>query len=234
MIEVIGMNTYYETSHILFDVTFDVHRGEVVCLLGRNGAGKTTVIHSIMGLIQPRSGSIKFEGNELIKTTSYYRAQRGMGFVPDARRIFPTLTVRENLEIAEKKASHDDQQPWTVDRIYELFPVLQDLESRKGAHLSGGEQQMLAIARALMGNPILILMDEPAEGLSPLIVRTLKEQVLKLKKQGQTILLSEQNLPFALAVSDRGYVIEKGVIRYQGSISELEANEEVKRSYLMV
>lgn len=233
ILEVTDINTYYGTSHILFDVSLSVDRGEVVCLLGRNGVGKTTTMRSIMGLTHPRSGSVKFKGTELMEKPPYERAKRGMGFVPDDRRIFPTLTVRENLELGMKEGA-ERQEPWTVDGVYELFPLLRDLDSHQGGHLSGGERQMLTIARTLMGNPTLLLMDEPAEGLGPLVVRTLMEQVLKLKELGQTILLSEQNLPFALAVSERAYVIEKGAIRYQGSIRELEANDEVKKKYLMV
>ena len=234
ILEVTKINTYYGTSHVLFDVSLGVDKGEVVCLLGRNGAGKTTTIHSIMGLTYPRSGSVKFIGVELSRKPAHDRAKRGMGFVPDNRRIFPTLTVRENLEIGEKKADHGGQDPWTIERIYNLFPDLKKLDSRQGGHLSGGEQQMLTIARTLMGNPTLILMDEPAEGLAPIVVRTLMEQVSKLKELGQTILLSEQNLHFALAISERAYIIEKGAIRYQGSIRELATNEEVKKKYLMI
>jgi len=235
ILEVTNINTYYGTSHILFDVTLNVDQGEVVCLLGRNGVGKTTTMRSIMGLTHPRSGSVKFEGFELMGRPPYSRAKRGMGFVPDDRRIFPTLTVRDNLQLGAKKgARHDGLEEWTLDKVYELFPALKNLDSRKGGTLSGGEQQMLTVARTLMGNPTLLLMDEPAEGLGPLVVKTLGEQVLKLKGLGQTILISEQNLPFALAVADRAYVLEKGAIRYQGSIKELEADEEVRKNYLMI
>jgi branched-chain amino acid transport system ATP-binding protein len=234
ILEVTNINTFYGTSHILFDVSLGVERGEVVCLLGRNGAGKTTTMRSIMGLTYPRSGSVRFQDLELGKKPAYERAKRGMGFVPDDRRVFPTLTVRENLEIGMKGAIDNEQEPWTIEGIYELFTDLKRLDSHQGGHLSGGEQQMLTIARTLMGNPTLLLMDEPAEGLAPLVVKTLAEQVGKLEELGQTILLSEQNLPFALGVSERAYVIEKGTIRYQGSIDELEANEEVKKRYLMV
>jgi len=235
ILEVADINTYYGTSHILFDVSLSVNRGEVVCLLGRNGAGKTTTMRSIMGLTHPHSGSVTFEGVDLRGEPPYKRAKRGMGYVPDDRRIFPTLTVRENLGLGIKKgARSDEQDPWTVDRVYELFPALESLDSHQGGHLSGGEQQMLTIARTLMGNPTLLLMDEPAEGLGPLVVKALMEQVSKLKELGLTILFSEQNLPFALTVADRAYVMEKGTIAYQGSIRELEANEEVKKKYLMV
>ena len=234
ILEVTNINTFYGTSHILFDLSLSVDRGEIVCLLGRNGAGKTTSMRSVMGLTFPRSGSVRFEGVELEKKPPYERAKRGMGFVPDDRRIFPTLTVRENLEIGIKRPSHGEQEPWTIEGIYDLFADLRGLDSHQGGHLSGGEQQMLTIARTLMGNPTLLLMDEPAEGLAPLVVKTLGEQVTRLKELGQTILLSEQNLPFALGVSDRAYVIEKGAIRYEGSISELEGNDDIKKKYLML
>jgi branched-chain amino acid transport system ATP-binding protein len=234
MLEVDSINTYYGTSHVLFDVSLNVNRGEVVCLLGRNGAGKTTTIRSIMGLTYPRSGRIHFEGVDLQRAPPYDRARRGMGFVPDDRRIFPTLTVRDNLELGAKSLRHDSREPWDIERIYALFTDLRRLDGRKAGQLSGGEQQMLSIARTLMGNPVLLLMDEPAEGLAPLVVKALVAQVGTLKELGQTILLSEQNLPFALGVSDRAYVIEKGTICYQGSIEQLKADEEVKRKYLMV
>jgi branched-chain amino acid transport system ATP-binding protein len=234
ILEVNNINTFYGTSHILFDVSLGVDRGEVVSLLGRNGAGKTTTMRSIMGLTHPRSGSVRFEDVELEKKPPYARAKRGMGFVPDDRRIFPTLTVRENLEIGIKKSSRVGQESWTIERIYDLFTDLRKLDTHQGGQLSGGEQQMLTVARTLMGNPTLLLMDEPAEGLAPLVVKTLGEHVTKLKELGQTILLSEQNLPFALGVSERAYVIEKGGIRYEGTIGELEANDEVKKKYLMV
>jgi branched-chain amino acid transport system ATP-binding protein len=233
ILEVAGVNTYYGTSHILFDVTLGVKRGMVVALLGRNGAGKTTTMRSIMGLTHPRSGLVKFEGMEMKGSPPHDRAKKGMGFVPDDRRVFPTLTVRENLQLGKKRGPKE-QEPWTIDRVYEFFPMLRKLDARPGGNLSGGEQQMLTIARTLMGNPTLLLMDEPAEGLSPLVVRELIGLVMNLKRLGQTILVSEQNLPFALAVSDEGYVIEKGAIRYHGSIEDLQANEEVRTKYLMV
>jgi len=234
MLEVTKINTFYGTSHILFDVSLRVGKGEVVCLLGRNGAGKTTVIHSLMGLVYPRAGTVTFSGEDLTRAPSYVRAQRGLGLVADSRRIFPTLTVDENLRIGVKQGADAEASPWTIERVRALFPKLAELARRKGGHLSGGEQQMLAIGRTLMGNPTLLMMDEPAEGLAPLVVRALRDQVLKLKAEGQTMLVSEQNVPFALAVADRAYVIEKGRIRFEGSIPELEANEQVKRNYLMV
>ena len=234
---ILGVNeihTFYGTSHILFGVSLSVDRGEIVCLLGRNGAGKTTTIRSVMGLTSPRSGSVKFYDEEMIGRPPYYIAQKGMGFVPDNRLIFPDLTVRENLEIGHKKPRDSGGQEWTVERIYGLFPALIKLDNHLGGYLSGGEQQMLTIGRTLMGNPILLLLDEPAEGLAPLVVRALGDQLLQLKELGETILVSEQNIKFATRVSVRAYVISKGMIRYQGSIEELEANEEVKKQYLMI
>ncbi len=234
ILEVKEIHTFYGTSHILFGVSLAVEGGETVCLLGRNGAGKTTTIRSIMGLTPPRSGSVKFYGEEMIGKPSYYIAQRGIGFVPDNRLIFPDLTVRENLEIAQKRKRGSREEGWTVEKIFELFPALVKIGGHLGGYLSGGEQQMLTIGRTLMGNPTLLLLDEPAEGLAPLVVRTLGDQVLKLKEMGETVLVSEQNLKFATRVSDRAYVISKGTIHYQGSIKDLLSNEEVKKKYLMI
>jgi branched-chain amino acid transport system ATP-binding protein len=234
ILEVREVHTFYGTSHILFGVSLSVDRGEIVCLLGRNGAGKTTTIRSIMGLTSPRSGSIQFYEEEMTGRPPYYIAQRGMGFVPDNRLIFPDLTVRENLEIGHKKAREAGGREWTVERIYELFPALVKLDNHLGGYLSGGEQQMLTVGRTLMGNPVLLLLDEPVEGLAPLVVKALGDQLLQLKQMGETILLSEQNIKFAVRVSDRAYVISKGMIRYSGSIQELEANEKVKKEYLMI
>jgi branched-chain amino acid transport system ATP-binding protein len=234
ILEVKEIHTFYGTSHILFGVSLSVEGGEIVCLLGRNGAGKTTTIRSVMGLTPPRSGNIKFYEEEMFGKPPYYIAQKGMGFVPDNRLIFPDLTVKENLEIGCKKPRDSGGLEWTVEKIYELFPALVKLDSHLGGYLSGGEQQMLTIGRTLMGNPSLLLLDEPVEGLAPLVVRALGNQLLRLKELGETILLSEQNIKFAIRVSDRAYVISKGIIRYQGSIKELEANEEVKKQYLMI
>jgi len=233
MLEVNDIHTYYGTSHVLFGVVLSIDRGETVALLGRNGAGKTTTLRSIMNLTIPRSGSIKFLGEEMLGKPPYYIAQRGIGFVPDSRLIFPDLTVRENLEVGYKKG-RDSTNEWSIQRIYELFPALEKLDNHLGGYLSGGEQQMLTVGRTLMGNPILLLLDEPVEGVAPLVVRTLGDQVLKLREMGHTILLSEQNLKFAIRVSNRAYVISKGVIRYSGSIDELKMNEEVKKEYLMI
>ena len=234
ILEVKEINTYYGTSHVLFDVSLSVDGGEIVCLLGRNGAGKTTTMRSIMGLTRPQSGSVQFHGEDLRGRPPYYIAQKGMGYVPDNRLIFPDLTVRENLDLAYKVPKNFDGEPWTVDRIYELFPLLKILDKRLGGYLSGGEQQMLTLGRTLMGNPDLLLLDEPVEGLAPLVVKDLGEQILKLKEMGETILFSEQNVRFATMAAERAYVIEKGRIRYQGSIEELSANDEIKKEYLMI
>jgi len=234
ILEVNQVHTFYGTSHILFGVCLSVDRAKIVCILGRNGAGKTTTIRSIMGLTPPHSGSVKFCGEEIIRKPPYYIAQKGIGFVPDSRVIFPDLTVKENLEIGQKKGREPTGYEWTLGRVYELFPGLQKFEHRLGGYLSGGEQQMLTIGRTLMGNPTLLLLDEPAEGLAPLVVKTLGDQVIKLKEMGETVLVSEQNLKFAIRVSDEAYVISKGTIQYQGAIGELQANEEVKKKYLMI
>ena len=232
MLEVEGIHTFYGLSHILFGVSLRVERGEVVCLLGRNGAGKSTTLKSIMGLTPPKQGSIKFKGEEITGKAPYLLARKGMGYVPDDRRIFADLTVGENLEIAARKPK--GTEGWNKERVYELFPALKEIESRKAGCLSGGEQKMLAIARALMGNPELLLLDEPTEGLAPMLVRALEEQIVKLKRAGLTVLLAEQNVRSALRLSDRVYVIDNGQIRYQGSVEEFRENEEVRKKYLLV
>ena len=232
-LELTGVHTYYATSHILFDVSLEVNQGESVCLLGRNGAGKTTTLKSIMSLAQASAGSIRFNGSELVGRPPYEIARLGVGYVPDERLIFPDLTVRENLEIAVKQGATGAPAEWTVERIYELFPVLAPLDARLGGYL-GGEQQMLTIGRTLMGNPSLLLLDEPVEGVAPVVVQELTRQIKHLKTMGLTILFAEQNMHFATQISDRAYVIEKGHIRYQGTMGELAANEEVKAKYLMI
>ena len=233
MLEVEGIHTFYGLSHILFGVSLRVEPEEIVCLLGRNGAGKTTTMKSIMGLTPPRQGSIQFKGEKITGKEPYLLARKGIGYVPDDRRIFADLTVGENLEIAARSSETGFAQ-WDKERVYELFPALKGIESRKGGCLSGGEQKMLAIARALMGNPELLLLDEPTEGLAPMLVRALKEQIKKLREAGLTVLLAEQNVRSALRLGDRGYIIDNGQIRYQGSIEELRENEEVRKKYLLV
>ena len=231
ILEVKGIHTYYGTSHILFDVSINIKEKEAVCLLGRNGAGKTTTLKSIIGLTPPRSGSIKFNGQEIIGKPPYRIASMGIGFVPDDRRIFGDLTVRQNILIARREKKGGG---WDLDRIYTLFPKLKDLDSHMGNHLSGGEQQMLTIARTLMINPDLLLLDEPGEGLAPLVIETMKEQLGEIKKLGLTMLICEHNVGLATALSDRAYVMDKGTIRYQGTIEDLRKNEEVRKKYLMV
>ena len=223
MLEIEGIHTYYGLSHILFGVSLKVERQEVVCLLGRNGAGKTTTLKSIVGLTPPKRGIIRFKGEEITGQQPYRVTRRGMSLVPDDRRIFADLTVGENLEIGERKTQGGEG--WGRQRVYELFPALQGIENRKGGCLSGGEQKMLAIARALMGNPELLLLDEPTEGLAPALVRSLEGQIRKLRETRLTVLLAEQNVRSALRLCDRGYIIDNGEIRYQGSIDELRKNE---------
>lgn len=232
MLEVKNVHSYYGLSHVLFGVSLEVHRGEVVCLLGRNGAGKTTTLRSIMGLTPPRQGSVKYKGIEITGKPPYHLVRLGICYVPDNRRIFPDLTVAENLEVAERKTG--DGRGWTRERVYALFPALKKIERRRAGYLSGGEQQMLAIARALMGNPELLLLDEPTEGLAPLVVRELEQQIRRLRDEGISILLAEQNVKSALRLADRGYIIDRGQIRYHGTIEELRENEEIRRRYLLV
>ena len=232
ILEVRDLHAFYGTSHILFGVSLSVGRGETVCLLGRNGAGKTTTLRSIMGLTPPASGSVTYDGREIIGKPPYAIAKLGIGYVPDDRGIFSDLTVHENLEVAELRRRPEGA--WTLERFYAAFPTLEGLRARRGEHLSGGEQRLLSVARALLTNPRFLLLDEPAEGLSPLVVKAVREWVLRLKASGLSILLSEQNVRFAMEVSDRAYVIDKGVIRHQGTVEELRENEEIRKRYLMV
>ena len=227
------INTFYGLSHILFGVSLEVKQSETVCLLGRNGVGKTTTLRSIMGLAPPRSGSIKFMGKEIKGKQPFDIYRLGIGLVPEDRIIFPDLTVHENLEIGIKKGKRrGNTEGWTVEKVHRLFPILKVRDKQWGGTLSGGEQQMLTIARTLMGNPRLLLLDEPSEGLAPLVVRAIEEQTLLLKKEGMTILLSEQNSNFALRISDRGYILEKGLVAWQGSISELKGDSSIMKNYL--
>ena len=232
MLEVEGIHTFYGLSHILFGVSLKVESREVVCLLGRNGAGKTTTMKSVIGITPPKQGIIRYKGEEITGIEPYLLARKGISYVPDDRRIFADLTVGENLEIAEKKAESGEE--WNKERVYGLFPALKEIEHRRGGCLSGGEQKMLAIARALMGNPEFLLLDEPFEGLAPSLVRILEGRIKKLKEAGLTVLLAEQNVRSALKLSDRGYIIDDGQIRYQGSIRELQENEELRKKYLLV
>ncbi len=233
LLELTAINTFYGRSHILFDVSLAVGKGEVVCLLGRNGAGKTTTFRSVIGLTPPRSGEIVFKGERISGLRAFRICRKGVGFVPEDRRCFPDLTVRENLEVAARREK-ETASPWTVDRLYALFPRLKEREKNLGSQLSGGEQQMLTIARTLMTNPEVLLLDEPSEGLAPLVVALLAEMILRIRAEGVTVLLAEQNLHFCAKVSDRGYVIDKGAIKYEGKMADLLADEEVKEKYLAV
>ena len=232
MLQVDDIHVYYGDSHVLQGVSLQVRQGEIVCLLGRNGAGKSTTMCGILGLNPPRTGRVVFKGEEITGRPVYETVRKGLAFVPEDRRIFSDLTVNENLEVAVL-APREGHPAWTIDRIYETFPLLAKLKLRKGGILSGGEQQMLAIARALVGNPLLLLLDEPCEGLAPVIVEELG-RVIQDIKSGLPVLLSEQNARFALSIADRGYVIDKGVIRYEGSKEDLLSNKEVQSRYLSV
>ena len=229
LLEVREINTFYGISHILFDVSLEIDKGEVVCILGRNGVGKTTTLRSIIGLTPPRSGSIVFLGVEIRGKQPFEIARLGIGFVPEDRIIFPDLTVRENLEMGIKRK---DGGGWPLERVYEMFPLLKEREKQMGGTLSGGEQQMLTIARTLMGNPQLLLLDEPSEGLAPMIVKEVENQVRHLKTEGMPILLSEQNSNFIMKLSDRAYILEKGQIRWKGEVSELKDKPEIMKTYL--
>ena len=226
------INTFYGDSHILFDVDMSIAEGEVVSLLGRNGAGKTTTLRSIMGLTPPRAGSVCWLGEEVQRLKPHEIARKGVGFVPEDRRIFSRLSVEENLEIGAFKL--EGPSGWTLDRIYGLFPKLEQLKAHKGNELSGGEQQMLAIARALMGAPKLVLLDEPSEGLAPAIVKDVGEMIGTLRDEGIAVLLVEQNTRFACRLSDRVYIIDNGRVRFGGTVAQLEADEELKSRYLAV
>ncbi len=225
--------TAYEQIRVLFGISFQVDQGQVVTLLGRNGVGKTTTLRSIMGLTPPQSGSIKWMGNDITGLRPYQIARLGIGFAAEDRRIFSDLTVWENLDVAIKRSERTKSR-WGMDRVYDLFPALENLRDRLGGYLSGGEQQMLTIARALMGNPTLLLLDEPSEGLAPVIVQQLGVQISRLKGEGMTILLSEQNSEFSLGLSDRVTILEKGEVRFDGSVDEFMRDEETCRAFLTV
>jgi branched-chain amino acid transport system ATP-binding protein len=233
-----ALKAWYGAAQILYDVDLDVRRGEVVALMGRNGAGKSTTLKTLMGMLDKRSGSVQFLGKDISKAESHEVGRMGLGYVPEDRRIFTDLTVLENLEVgrqAPRKWADGSAAPlWTSVELFKLFPNLGEMPDRPGGRMSGGEQQMLTVARTLMGNPYLVLLDEPSEGVAPVIVEQMAHMILALKKQGVSILLSEQNMHFAELVSDRAYVLEKGQIRFQGSMTELAANEEVRRTYLSV
>ena len=233
MLAVKALNAYYGQAHILADVALEVATGEVVCLLGRNGAGKSTTLKSIIGLVRAASGEVRFDGHRIERLEPYAIAQAGLGYVPEERRIFTDLTVMENLEVGRQPARRG-APTWTPQRLFALFPNLGTMQDRPGGRMSGGEQQMLTIARTLMGNPSCLLLDEPSEGLAPVIVDQMAAAIRALKKEGLSVLLSEQNLHFAAEVSDRAYIIEKGRIRFSGTMTELAANPDVRAQYLAV
>lgn len=234
ILELDGIHAYYDTSHILQGVSLGLALGEAVCLLGRNGAGKSTTLKSIIGLVVPRRGQVRFKGKDLVGQQPYRIARMGIGYVPEDRRIYGDLTVQENLEVAVKRGKEGGERGWTVERVFEVFPTLKEMEGRKGRQMSGGEQQMLTIARTLMGNPEVLLLDEPSEGLAPLIVAALGEVVAGIIRQGMTVLLAEQNSVFALKLVQRAYVIDKGKVQWSGNVGELSANEEMRLRYLSI
>ncbi len=233
MLSVRNLDAYYGRAQILADLSLEVGKGEVVVLLGRNGAGKSTTLKSIMGLVRPARGEVSFAGRRVERLEPYEIAALGLGYVPEDRRIFTELTVMENLEVG-RQAARTGAPTWTPERLFKLFPNLAEMTDRPGGRTSGGEQQMLTIARTLMGNPSCILLDEPSEGLAPVIVDQMAAAIRELKAEGLSVLLSEQNLHFATEVSDRAYIIEKGHIRFGGTMAELAANEDVRTQYLAV
>ncbi len=233
LLKVERIDTFYGQSHVLQGVSLSIGEGEVVCLLGRNGVGKTTTLRSVMGLTPPRSGKIFLNDSDITRKPPFQIANMGIGYMPDDRRIFPDLTLFENLELARRLSMKGGIQ-WTFEKIYDLFPVFIDLKDRKGTHLSGGEQKMLAIGRALMKNPLLLLLDEPSEGLAPLIVQNLIEVLSRIQGEGVTILLADQNLKFCRKTSGRGYILEKGMVQYEGAMEEIWQNEDIIKKYLVV
>jgi branched-chain amino acid transport system ATP-binding protein len=238
MLKVDSLNAWYGAAHILYDLSFEVGRGEVVALMGRNGAGKSTTMKAIMSLIGQRGGEVRFNGEDISRRRPYEIARRGLGFTPEDRRIFADLTVMENLDVGRQPsrcfAGGQVAPTWTPERLFALFPNLGEMPERLGGRMSGGEQQMLTVARTLMGNPLLVLLDEPSEGVAPLIVEQMANTIVQLKSEGLSILLSEQNIHFARMVSDRAYVLEKGQIRWKGAIDDLMNNQQVQRAYLTV
>jgi len=236
LLEASGLCAWYGAAQILFDVDLQVRQGEVVALMGRNGAGKSTTLKALIGMVEKRRGAVHFMGHDLSRSEPHVAARRGLGFVPEDRRVFTDLTVRENLEVGRQPPRHwpdgSAAPQWTPERLFQLFPNLGEMPDRPGGRMSGGEQQMLTVARTLMGNPYLVLLDEPSEGVAPLIVEQMAQMILALKQQGVSILLSEQNMHFAALVSDRAYVLEKGQIRHQAPMAELVRDDAVRRTYL--
>ena len=233
MLELSAINSFYGKAHILSDLSFKVGKGQVVALLGRNGAGKTTTMKSVMQMVRPASGTITFAGQNISKWPTHKIAKAGIGYVPEERRIFSDLTILENLEVGRQPA-RNGVPTWTFDILFDLFPNLAERRDNRGKALSGGEQQMLTIARTLMGNPSLLLLDEPSEGIAPIIVEQMAKTILELKKQGLTVLISEQNLHFARIVADRAVIIESGTNQFDGSFADLDKDPETRDAYLSV
>jgi branched-chain amino acid transport system ATP-binding protein len=238
MLSVENLSAWYGAARILYDLNFEVGRGEVVALMGRNGAGKSTTMKSLMALIGGRAGRVQFNGEDISRLKPFEIARRGLGFTPEDRRIFVDLTVTENLDVGRQPPRRfADGKPapaWTPEKLFALFPNLAEMPDRPGGRMSGGEQQMLTVARTLMGNPLLVLLDEPSEGVAPVVVEQMANTIVELKKEGLSILLSEQNVHFARLVSDRVYMLEKGQIRWSGTMAELDADQGVQRAYLTV
>jgi branched-chain amino acid transport system ATP-binding protein len=230
LLAVQDIHAAYGSSRVLFGISLDVAQGECVCLLGRNGVGKTTTMRAIMGLTPPSAGRVVWKDTDIAGWPPHRVARAGIGFVPEDRRIFAELTVRENLDVSAQAAGRAGR--WSVDAVFALFPKLKDLANRQGGYLSGGEQQMLTIGRTLMGNPELLLLDEPSEGLAPLVVESMLEQIGRLKREGLTILLAEQGVDFSLALADRVYVLEKGAVRFSGRAAELRDNPRLRDELL--
>jgi branched-chain amino acid transport system ATP-binding protein len=233
VLQVAGLKAGYGPAEVLFGVDLTLARGEVAALMGRNGAGKSTTMKAIMGLLPPRAGSVRFAGQDIAGWEPFWIARLGLGYVPEDRRIFTDLTVAENLEVGRRPA-RGGRDPWTPERLWSFFPNLAEMRGRRASAMSGGEQQMLTIARTLMGNPDAVLLDEPSEGLAPVIVEQMAEAVLRMKQEGIAVLLSEQSLDFAAAVADRALVIEKGAIRWTGTMEALEKDEQVRATWLSV
>ena len=235
ILEVEGLDAAYGLAQILFDVSLSVARGEIVALMGRNGAGKSTTLKAIMGLVPANARALRFAGRDIRSMPSYRIARLGLGYVPEERRIFTDLTIAENLQVGTKPAiGGEARAPWTPDRLYAIFPNLAEMRGRRASQMSGGEQQMLTIARTLMGNPEAVLLDEPSEGLAPVIVEQMAMAVSRMKAEGIAVLLSEQNLHFASAVADRTYIIEKGAIRHEGRMADIAADAALREMYLGV
>jgi branched-chain amino acid transport system ATP-binding protein len=238
MLEVENLKAWYGAAQILFELSFHVGRGEVVALMGRNGAGKSTTFKALMALIPQRSGTVRFLGENISGLKPFEIARRGLGFVPEDRRIFSDLTVAENLDIGRQPIRYDPDgrlaPSWTLEKLFTIFPNLREMPDRRGAHMSGGEQQMLTVARTLMGNPLLVLLDEPSEGVAPVIVEQMANTIIELKKEGLSVLLSEQNIHFAELVCDRAYVLEKGQLQWHGRMANLAKDVVVQRRLLSV